>query len=162
MAISFLLALVVLGSLPVFSAALIFIYRGWRGDERALRRGTSLAGWIAAGMSGVYLGLAFANPAHQAAEVEIFFNGLLISILILLRYHRVAQRLVAASFLIGIHGLWDGLHLLALPFANDLVPSWYALACAIFDLGYFGAASPICFQILQAGRAASVLSPQRI
>ncbi|GEM_PF-4627389 len=156
--ITFLLALVILGSLPAFGAALIFIYRGWRGDERALRRGASLAGWITVGMCGVYLGLAFTAPAHPAASVEIFFNGLLISILILLRYHSVTPRLIAASFLIGMHGVWDGLHLLALPIATALVPSWYAVACAIFDLAYFGAVLPICFQML---RAASIPSPQK-
>ena len=157
---SLTLLILLLGSLLVFSAALVFIYRGRRGDEGALRRGTNLANWIVVAMCGIYLGFAFANPAHPDASVEIFFNGLLISLLILMRYHSVAQRLLLTSLLIGIHGLWDGLHLFSLPFANDLVPSWYALACAIFDLGYFGAASPICLQILRAGRVVPSQSPQ--
>jgi len=160
MIISLSLLILFLGSLLVFSAALILIYRGWRGDEGALRRGTNLAGWIVVAMCGIYLGFAFANPAHLDASVEIFFNGLLISLLILMRYHSVAQRLLLTSLLIGIHGLWDGLHLFTLPLANGLAPSWYALACAIFDLGYFGVALPICLQILRTGRAVPSQSPQ--
>jgi len=157
---SLALSILLLGSLIVFSAALVLIYRGWRGDEGALRRGTNLAGWIVVAMCGIYWGFAFANPTHPDASVEIFFNGLLISILILMRYHGVVQRLLLTSLLIGIHGLWDGLHLFTLPLANDLAPSWYALARAIFDLGYFGAASPICFQILRTGRVVPSQSPQ--
>jgi len=149
-----------LGALLVFSATLVLIYRGRRGDEGALRRGTNLAGWIVVAMCGIYLGFAFANPAHPDASVEIFFNGLLISLLILMRYHSTVQRLLLASLLIGIHGLWDGLHLFTLPLAKGLAPSWYALACAIFDLGYFGTASPICLQILRTGRVVPSQSPQ--
>lgn len=149
MAISFLLTLVILGALPAFSAALIFVYRGWRGDEDALRRGVSWATWLVVAMCGIYLGFAFVAPNHPGTPREIFFNGQLISFLILTRYNRVAPRLLLTSLLIGVHGLWDGLHIFALPLATALVPSWYAWACAIFDLGYFGATVPVCLHFLR-------------
>lgn len=162
MIISFSLLLILLGALIVFSATLLLIYRGWRGDDSALRRGTNLAGWIVVAMCGLYLGFAFANPVHPNASLEIFFNGLLISFLILMRYNSVVQRLLLTSLLIGIHGLWDGLHLFSFPLANDLLPSWYATACAVFDLGYFGAALPIAIQIFRSGRVAPSQSLQEI
>jgi len=149
-----------LGALIVFGAILRLIYRGRCGDEAALRRGTNLASWTVVAMCGIYLGFAFVNPAHPKASVEIFFNGLLISFLVLMRYNSVAQRLLLTSLLIGIHGLWDGLHLFALPLATDLAPSWYALACAIFDLGYFGVALPVCLHLLR--RIFPRHSPQEI
>ena len=149
MTISFLLALVILGALPVLGAVLTFIYRGWRGDEGALRRGVNWAAWIAVGMCGIYLAFAFAAPNHPSTPLEIFFNGQLISFLILTRYNSVAPRLLLTSLLIGVHGLWDALHIFTLPLATDLVPSWYALACAIFDLGYFGATAPVCLHFFR-------------
>lgn len=138
-----------LGALIVFGAILRLIYRGRRGDEAALRHGANLASWVVVAMCGIYLGFAFANPHHPSTPFEIFFNGQLISFLILTRYHRVAPRLLLASLLIGVHGVWDGLHLFTLPLAADLVPAWYVVACAIFDLGYFGAALPVCLPLLR-------------
>lgn len=138
-----------LGALVVFGAILRLIYRGRRGDEAALRRGANLASWVLVASCGIYLGFAFANPHHPSTPFEIFFNGQLISFLILTRYNRVAPRLLLASLLIGVHGVWDGLHLFALPLATDLVPAWYTVACAMLDLGYFGAALPVCLPLLR-------------
>jgi len=72
-----------------------------------------------------------------------------------MRWQDAAQRLAFASFLIGVHGLWDILHIFALPLANELVPKWYAGICAILDRGYFFIALPVFITILRTGRADS-------
>jgi len=138
------------GALAFFGVTLALIYRG-RHDEGRLRRGTDYAGWILAVMCGIYMGFALTNHTHPYATIEIFFNGVLICILVMMRRQEVPQRLALASLLIGVHGLWDGLHFFALPLENNLVPHWYALACAVFDLGFFLMALPIFIRVIRTG-----------
>ncbi|MGH7599243.1 MAG: hypothetical protein ACREOI_23035, partial [bacterium] len=76
----------------------------------------------------------------------------LIATLVIMRWQGVSQRLAFAILLIGLHSLWDFLHLFELPLANDLVPSWYAWTCGILNLGYFILSLPIFFIIMRLGR----------
>jgi hypothetical protein len=82
----------------------------------------------------------------------LIFNGVLIATLVIMRWQGVFQRLAFAILLIGLHGLWDVLHLFELPLANDLVPSWHAWTCGILNLGYFILALPIFVAIMRFGR----------
>lgn len=144
-----------LGSMIFFGASLALIYRGRKGSESSLRRGTDMAGWALTIMTGIYMGFAIANDAHSFSKIEMFFNGVLVTILVIMRWQNVSQRLAFASLLIGVHGLWDVLHLFDLPLANDLVPKWYAGACGILDLVYFAIALPVFINIVRTGRANS-------
>jgi hypothetical protein len=69
-----------------------------------------------------------------------------------MRWQKVFQRLAVAILLIGVHGLWNVLHLFELPLTNDLIPKWFAWMCGLLDLGYFAFALPIFIAIVKSGR----------
>ncbi len=142
----------VAGATLFFIVSLVFIYQGRAGRESSLRRGADMAIWAVVLICGIYIGLAIVNDLHVYARVELIFNGVLIATLVIMRWQGVSQRLAVAILLIGLHGLWDVLHLFELPLANDLVPSWHAWTCGILNLGYFILALPIFIVIMRFGR----------
>jgi hypothetical protein len=142
----------VAGAAIFFVVSLVFIYQGHAGRESSLRRGTDMAIWAVVLICGIYSGLAIVNDLHVYAKVELLFNGVLIATLVIMRWQGVSQRLAFAILLIGLHGLWDVLHLFELPLTNDLVPNWHAWTCGILNLGYFILALPIFIAIMRFGR----------
>jgi hypothetical protein len=142
----------VVGMLIFFAAALKLIYKGRRGNEASLRRGADMAIWAVVLVAGIYIGMAMANDLHVYARVELLFNGVLVATLVIMRWQEVSQRLALAILLIGVHGLWNVLHLFNVPIANDLIPKWFAWTCGLLDLGYFISALPIFTAIVKSGR----------
>jgi hypothetical protein len=140
------------GAVIFFAASLLLLYKGRSGHEASLRRGVDFATWGVMLMAGIYFGFAITQHFHAYAAAEMIFNGVLIAILVIMRWLEISQRLAFAILLIGVHGLWDALHLFDLPLANDLVPRWYASACAILDFSYFVFALPIFITIIKFGR----------
>jgi hypothetical protein len=141
-----------IGMIIFFAAGLKLIYRGRRGNEASLRRGADMATWTVVLVAGIYIGMAMANHLHVYALVELLFNGVLVATLVIMRWQGVYQRLALAILLIGLHGLWNVLHVFELPMTNNLIPKWFAWTCSILDLGYFAFASPIFVAIVRSGR----------
>ena len=142
----------VVGAVIFFAASLLLLYKGRGGHEASLRRGVDLTTWGVMLMTGIYFGFALTQHFHTYAAAEMIFNGALIAILIIIRWLEISQRLAFAILLIGVHGVWDALHLFDMPLANDLVPRWYAQACAILDGAYFILSLPIFITIIRFGR----------
>jgi hypothetical protein len=68
----------------------VLIYRGC---------GTDMAGWAVTTMAGIYTGFAIINDAHLFSKSEMFFNGVLVVvvILIIMRWQNISQRLAFAA-----------------------------------------------------------------
>ena len=95
-----------------------------------------LAQWAAlllATGAGSWVGLAVANDAVPVGTIEVTFGVVfvLLAALILTREPRDGLLFAAAAFV--AHALIDIAHRPGL-LSPDLVPRWYAVGCAIFDV----------------------------
>src|ERR1039457_2597727 len=96
-------------------------------------RFANLAAVLLCAIGGVYIGLAIAAYTVPAASLDVTLSVLFIGLggVALCREPRESLLLCAAAFV--LHAFFDIAHRPGL-LSADLVPRWYSIGCAVFDV----------------------------